>query len=76
MLTALLKIVSMVLSILDRYLEEQARTRTERENEEFKKGLARNDVELIADRLSKRLREFKRNHPERQRTGNPSSDKP
>ena len=76
MATALLKIVSMVLSILDRYLEEQARTRTERENEEFKKGLARNDVELIADRLSKRLREFKRNHPERQRTGNPSSDKP
>ena len=66
----------MVLSILDRYLEEQARTRTERENEEFKKGLARNDLELVADRLSKRLREFKRNHPERQRTGNPSSDKP
>lgn len=63
MLTALLKIVSMVLSIFDRYLEEQARTRTERENEEFKKGLARNDVELVADRLSKRLREFKRNHP-------------
>ena len=76
MLTALLKIVSMVLSIFDRYLEEQARTRTERENEEFKKGLARNDLELVADRLSKRLREFKRNHPERQRTGNPPSDKP
>lgn len=76
MVTALLKIVSMILSILDRYLEEQARTRTERENEEFKKGLARNDVELVADRLSKRLRKFKRNHPERQGTDNPPSDKP
>lgn len=63
MLTALLKIVSMILSILDRYLEEQARTRTERENGEFKKGLARNDLELVADRLGKRLREFKDRHP-------------
>ena len=72
-MTALLKIVSMILSILDRYLEEQARTRTERENEEFKKGLARNDLELVADRLGKRLREFKRNHPKGQGTSDPSS---
>ena len=63
MATALLKIVSMILSILDRYLEEQARTRTERENEEFKKGLARNDIELVADRLARRLREYKARHP-------------
>ena len=60
---ALLKIVSLILAILDRYLEEQARTRTERENEEFKNDLARNDLEFVADRLSKRLREYKNNHP-------------
>ena len=76
MITALLKIVSMVLSILDRYLEEKRRTRAQREDDEVKKALADNDLELVADRLSKRLREFKRNHPERQRTGNPSSDRP
>ena len=76
MLTALLKIVSMILSILDHYLEEKRRTRAEREDDEVKKALADNDLELIADRLSKRLREFKRNHPERQGTNSPSSDKP
>ena len=63
---ALLKIVSLILAILDRYLEEQARTRTERENEEFKKGLARNDLELVADRLSKRLLAYKDRHPKGQ----------
>lgn len=76
MMTAILKIMAVVLNILDRYLEEQARTRTERENEEFKKGLARNDLELVADRLGKRLREFKRNHLERQGTDIPPSNKP
>ena len=75
-MTAILKIVSMILSILDRYLEEKRRTRAQREDDEVKKALADNDLELVADRLSKRLREFKRNHPERQRTDNPPSDKP
>lgn len=65
MLTAILKIVGLVLSILDRYLEEQRRTRRQRENDEFKKNLANNDLELVADMLSKRLRESKDRHFER-----------
>ena len=64
-MTAILKIVSMILSILDRYLEEKRRTRAEREDDEVKKALADNDLELVADRLSKRLREFKRDRPKR-----------
>lgn len=64
MLTALLRVASLILSVLDGYLEEKRRTRAEREDDEFKKALADNDLELVADRLSKRLREFKRNHTE------------
>ena len=72
-MTAILKIVSMILSILDRYHEEKRRTRAEGEDDEVKKALADNDLELVADRLGKRLREFKRNHPKGQGTSDPSS---
>ena len=65
MITALLRIVSSILGILDGYLEEKRRTRTQREDDEVKKALADNDLELVADRLSKRLREFKRDRPKR-----------
>ena len=75
-MTAILKIVSMILSILDRYLEEKRRTRAQREDDEVKKALADNDLELVADRLGKRLREFKRNRPKGQGANNPSSNKP
>jgi hypothetical protein len=64
MITALLKIAGLVLGILDRYLEEQHRLKGEKENERFERALADNDLELVADRLSKRLRRFKDNHPE------------
>ena len=76
MMTAILKIMAVILNVLDRYLEEKRRTRTQREDDEVKKALADNDLELVADRLSKRLSSYKRNHPKGQGTGNPSSDKP
>jgi len=60
---ALLSIVSLILKILDRYLEEQNRTRIERENDEFKKNLADSDLTLVADKLARRLREYKDRHP-------------
>lgn len=58
MITVFLRIVSLTLGILDRYLEEQNRLRGQKEDEEFKKALGRSDLELIADKLSKRLRLF------------------
>lgn len=61
MITALLKIVGLLAGVLDRYLEEQARTRRERELEGFKEDLVRNDLELVADKLARRLREAQRN---------------
>ena len=73
---ALLSIVSLILKILDRYLEERNRTRVERENDEFEESLARRNLDKSADMLSRRLREYKSRHSERQRTDNSSSDKP
>jgi len=62
---AILKIVELILKMIDRYLGERQRTRIERENDEFKKHLANNDLELIADRLGSRLREYQSRHPKR-----------
>jgi hypothetical protein len=64
MITAFLKIAGLIVGILDRYLEEQARTRKERELEEFKKDIVRSDFELIAAKLSRRLREARRSDTE------------
>ena len=63
---ALLGIVELILRILDRYLEERHRTRIERENDEFKESMARNRLDRTADRLARRLREYKANHPKGQ----------
>lgn len=60
---AILGIVELVLRILDRYFEERQRTRIEREHEEFKESLARNHLDRSADRLARRLREYKARHP-------------
>ena len=62
-MTALLGIVELILRILDRYLEERHRTRIERENDEFKESRVRRHVDKSADLLSRRLREYKNNHP-------------
>ena len=76
MLTAILGIVSAILKILDRYLEERHRTRIERENDEFRGSVAKSNLDRVADNLAHRLREYKARHPQRQRTDNPSSDRP
>ena len=65
MLTAILGIVSAILKILDLYLEERHRTRIERENDEFKESVVRGRLDRSADRLARRLREYKANHPKR-----------
>lgn len=73
---SLLSIVSLILKILDRYLEERNRTRVERENEEFKESVARRNLDKSADMLSRRLRRFKDNRAERQRANRASSNRP
>ena len=63
MIELLLKITSLLVGILDRYLDEQEEYKEEIENEAYKKALANGDYNYAAYLLNRRLRRLQRNRP-------------
>lgn len=60
MVTAILKIVELLLGMLDRYLEEQADNAREIEDEKYRKAVASGDFGYAAYLLNRRMRAVRR----------------